>query len=117
MDSPPIRNDEDHARALARIADLWGSPEGSPEAEALAVLVTQVVAYEATHHAIAPPGPGQGRRLRDIARDAADTRPTDRRETVDRGLARFAGSIPRDDLRTIGDEIASGCEQVPSDPW
>jgi HTH-type transcriptional regulator/antitoxin HigA len=57
MDIHPIRNDEDHARALARIEELWGSPAGSPEAEALEVLVTLVDAYEAKHHTIEAPSP------------------------------------------------------------
>ncbi len=53
----PIRNDEDHARALAEIERLWGAPEGSAEAEALEVLVTLVDAYETKHHRIDPPDP------------------------------------------------------------
>lgn len=57
MNVRPIRNDEDHARALARIEELWGSPEGSPQSETLEVLVTLVDAYEAKHHAIDPPNP------------------------------------------------------------
>ncbi|MBM4394445.1 MAG: transcriptional regulator [Deltaproteobacteria bacterium] len=57
MDIHPIRNDEDHGRALARIEELWGSPQGTPEAEALEVLVTLVDAYEAQHHAIEAPDP------------------------------------------------------------
>jgi HTH-type transcriptional regulator/antitoxin HigA len=57
MDIHPIRNDEDHARALARIEELWGYPAGSPEAEVLEVLVTLVDAYEAKHHAIEAPSP------------------------------------------------------------
>jgi len=53
----PILSDEDHAQALARIDRLWGSPEGTPEAETLEVLVTLVEAYEAKHHPIDPPDP------------------------------------------------------------
>ena len=57
MNVHPIRNDDDHARALARIEELWGSPEGSPRSEALEILVTLVDAYEAKHHAIEAPSP------------------------------------------------------------
>ena len=57
MDIHPIRNDDDHALALARLGELWGSPEGTPEAEALDVLVTLVEAYESKHHAIEDPDP------------------------------------------------------------
>jgi HTH-type transcriptional regulator/antitoxin HigA len=57
MDIQPIRNDEDHALALARIDGLWGSREGTSESEALEVLVTLVDVYEAKHHAIEPPDP------------------------------------------------------------
>ena len=53
----PIRTDEDHARALGRIEELWGAAEGSPEADELEVLVTLVDAYEARHHPIDPPDP------------------------------------------------------------
>ena len=57
MDIRPIRNDDDHARALAQMEALWGAPEGSPEAEQLEVIVTLVNAYEAEHHAIDHPDP------------------------------------------------------------
>ena len=57
MDIRPIRNDQDHARAMAQIEALWGAPEGSAEAEHLEVLVTLVDAFEAAHHPIAAPDP------------------------------------------------------------
>lgn len=57
MNIHPIHNDDDHSRALYEIERLWGSPEGTPEADALEVLVTLVDAYEAKHHAIDPPDP------------------------------------------------------------
>ncbi len=57
IDIHPIRNDDDHARALEQMEVLWGQPEGSPEAEQLEVLVTLVNAYEAEHHAMEAPGP------------------------------------------------------------
>ncbi len=55
MNIHPIRNDDDHGRAMSEIERLSGSPEGTPEADALEVLVTLVDAYEAKHHAIEPP--------------------------------------------------------------
>jgi HTH-type transcriptional regulator/antitoxin HigA len=64
MSIRPIRNDEDHARALAAIDHLWGAPEGSPKAERLEVLVTLVHAYEAAHHCIEPPNPIDAIRFR-----------------------------------------------------
>jgi HTH-type transcriptional regulator/antitoxin HigA len=57
FDIHPIRNDADHERALARIEELWGCPDGSPDAEALEILVTLVDAYEAKNHSIDTPDP------------------------------------------------------------
>lgn len=42
----PIRNDEDHAAALAEIERLWGAAPGTPESDALDVLATLVDCYE-----------------------------------------------------------------------
>lgn len=53
----PIHDDEDHARAMSQVEQLWGAAEGTPEADALEVLVTLIDAYEAKHHAIEPPDP------------------------------------------------------------
>lgn len=53
----PIRNDSDHARAMAQIEALWGAASGTREADLLEVLVTLVDIYEAEHHAIDPPDP------------------------------------------------------------
>lgn len=53
----PIHDDEDHARSMSEIERLWGAADGTPEADALEVLVTLVDAYEAKHHAIDPPDP------------------------------------------------------------
>ena len=64
MNIRPIHNDDDHGQALLQIERLWGAPEGSPEAEALDVLVTLVNAYEAQHHFIAPPDPIEAIRFR-----------------------------------------------------
>jgi HTH-type transcriptional regulator/antitoxin HigA len=57
MDIHPIRNDADHATALAEIERLWGCPSSSTDADRLDVLVTLVADYEARHHPIAPPDP------------------------------------------------------------
>ena len=64
MEVHPIRNDSDHAQAMARIEALWGADPGSRAAEELEVLVTLVDAYEARHHAIQPPDPIEAIRFR-----------------------------------------------------
>lgn len=64
MDVRPIRNDEDHARAMKQVEALWGAPDGTREAELLEVLVTLVNAYEAEHHAIEAPDPIEAIRFR-----------------------------------------------------
>jgi HTH-type transcriptional regulator/antitoxin HigA len=46
MDIRPIRNDDDHAAALAEIERLWGATAGSEEADKLDILVTLVEKYE-----------------------------------------------------------------------
>ena len=53
----PIRTSSDHARAVARIADLIGAAAGTPEGDELDVLATLVDAYEARHEAIDAPDP------------------------------------------------------------
>jgi len=60
----PIRNDEDHARAMKQIEALWGAPDGTREAELLEVLVTLINVYEAQHHAIEAPDPIDAVRFR-----------------------------------------------------
>ncbi|MEZ4265339.1 MAG: helix-turn-helix domain-containing protein [Myxococcota bacterium] len=55
MEIRPIRNDADHAKALARIDQLWGAEAGSAAADEFEVLVTLVDVYESAHHAIEPP--------------------------------------------------------------
>ena len=42
----PIRTEADHARAMARIDELWGSPIGTPQGEELKALFLLVEAYE-----------------------------------------------------------------------
>lgn len=46
MSIHPIRNDEDHKRALREIEALWGAPEGTEEADRLEVLAILVEDYE-----------------------------------------------------------------------
>ncbi|MBT9560340.1 MAG: helix-turn-helix domain-containing protein [Myxococcales bacterium] len=60
----PIRNDDDHSRAMGDIERLWGAVPGSVEAEFLDVLVTLVDAYEASRHAVSPPEPLEAIRFR-----------------------------------------------------
>lgn len=53
----PIRNDADHAKALAEIETLMDAEPGTEQGDRLDVLVTLVEAYEARAHAIAAPDP------------------------------------------------------------
>jgi HTH-type transcriptional regulator/antitoxin HigA len=46
MELFPIRNDDDHQRAVREIARLWDSGDDSPEADVLDALATLVDAYE-----------------------------------------------------------------------
>src|SRR5438105_1192467 len=46
MNIRPIRTDEDHRAALAEIAKLWGTPEGTSKGDKLDILVTLVETYE-----------------------------------------------------------------------
>lgn len=47
MEIRPIKNDEDHAAALAEIAKLWDAVEGSEDDDKLDLLATLVNRYEA----------------------------------------------------------------------
>ena len=53
----PIRNESDYDAALAEIDGLMGAALGTPEGDALEVLVTLVERYEAEHWVIDPPDP------------------------------------------------------------
>lgn len=57
MEIHPIRNEQDHAAALAKIDQLWDAVPGTPEGDQLEILVTLVEAYEARNHPILPPDP------------------------------------------------------------
>ncbi|WP_419161624.1 helix-turn-helix domain-containing protein [Candidatus Palauibacter sp.] len=53
----PIRNEADYDAALAEIDRLMGAAPGTPEGDALEVLVTLVERYEAEHWVIDAPDP------------------------------------------------------------
>jgi HTH-type transcriptional regulator / antitoxin HigA len=46
MEIRPVKNDADHAAALAEIAKLWGAAPNSEEDDKLDILVTLVEKYE-----------------------------------------------------------------------
>jgi HTH-type transcriptional regulator/antitoxin HigA len=46
MEIRPIRNDDDHAAALAEIEKLWGAAAGSEAGDKLDILATLVEKYE-----------------------------------------------------------------------
>lgn len=60
----PVRTEADYDAALAEIGGLMDAEPGSPEGDRLDVLVTLVQAYEARHHAVAPPDPLDAIRFR-----------------------------------------------------
>jgi HTH-type transcriptional regulator/antitoxin HigA len=60
----PIRNDADHAAAMAEVARLWGAKAGTPDGDRLDVLVTLIDAYEAKHHALEAPDPVEAIKFR-----------------------------------------------------
>jgi HTH-type transcriptional regulator/antitoxin HigA len=53
----PIRDSEDHDRALARITELWDASPGSREEIELDMLVTLVDWYESQHFPMGTPTP------------------------------------------------------------
>ncbi len=57
MQIHPIRTEQDHRAAVARIEKLMSAAPGSPEGDELDVLATLVDAYEAKHHGIDAPDP------------------------------------------------------------
>lgn len=64
MNISPIRTDQDHALALARIGELFDAEMGTPEGDELDVLATLVEAYEERHYPIEPPTPVEAIRFR-----------------------------------------------------
>lgn len=59
MTSPmkPVRNDQDHERALTEIERLWNAAPGTPDHDRLEVLATLVDDYESRRWPIDPPDP------------------------------------------------------------
>ncbi len=57
MTIKPIRNDTDHAMALARIEELWNSEPGTPEDDEFDVLSVLISDYENKRWPILPPDP------------------------------------------------------------
>jgi HTH-type transcriptional regulator/antitoxin HigA len=53
----PIRTKREHQAALAEVEALWNTPQGSPAADRLEVLVLLIEAYEREHYPIADPDP------------------------------------------------------------
>lgn len=53
----PIRNDEDHAEALAAIEGLWQAEPGTPDHDRLEVLAMLVEEYESRRWPIEPADP------------------------------------------------------------
>ena len=57
MNIKPIRNDKDLQEAFRRLEGIFQAEEGTPEADAMEVLVTLIEAYENKHYFISPPDP------------------------------------------------------------
>jgi HTH-type transcriptional regulator/antitoxin HigA len=57
MTIKPIRTEADYEEALAQIAQLFNSSEGTEEYDRLDLLTTLVEAYEAKHYPIDAPDP------------------------------------------------------------
>ena len=53
----PIRSEKDYERALQRVEQLWGAPEGTAQGDELDVLATLTEAYEREHYPIDLPSP------------------------------------------------------------
>lgn len=57
MQIRPVRTEQDHKVAVARIGELIGAAPDTPEGDELDVLATLVDAYEAKHYVIDAPDP------------------------------------------------------------
>ena len=66
----PIRNEDDHAVAIARSAELMGAQPDTSAGEELDALATLVDAYEAKHHVSTAPDP-----IATFARERKETGP------------------------------------------
>lgn len=55
MNIEPIRNDDDHANAMAEVERLWGSAVGTENGDKLDILVTLIEKYEESRWPINEP--------------------------------------------------------------
>jgi HTH-type transcriptional regulator/antitoxin HigA len=53
----PIRNDDDHARAIELVDALWSATPGSPEHDLLEVMAALIHLYESERRDLPPPDP------------------------------------------------------------
>ena len=60
----PIKNAQDHDKALLEVERLWGSAEGTPAGDRVEVLMTLIDAYERVHFPIDLPDPIDAIRFR-----------------------------------------------------
>lgn len=63
-DLQPLRDEADHATALAEVEHLWGASHGTPKGNRLDVLATLIEAYEAKEYPLDPPAPMDAIRFR-----------------------------------------------------
>lgn len=68
MNISPIRTDQDHDLALARIGELFDAEMGTPEGDELDILATLVEAYEEHHYPIEPPTPVEDSSAQELTR-------------------------------------------------
>lgn len=57
MEIKPIKTGADYRRALKEVESIFQATPGTPKGDRLEVLTTLIDAYEAEHHAVAPPDP------------------------------------------------------------
>lgn len=60
----PVRNEKNHAAAVAEIRRLWGAKPGTPAGDRLDVLMDLVEFYETAHHMTGNPDPIEAIRIR-----------------------------------------------------
>lgn len=70
----PIRSEEEHERALARVEELWDAADGTEATDELEVLSILIEAYEKAAHPVPPPDPIDAVRF---AMDQRGLRPKD----------------------------------------
>jgi len=64
MGSKPIKNDQDHDKALREIERLWNAAAGTPRGDRLEVLIALVDAYENVRYPMEHPDPIEAIRFR-----------------------------------------------------